>query len=183
MYSDLHRQRAHPFHQSPAVMSRYNCSREKPTLVLRNTKELQDALAKHFCQGKSQLHLVIEECKHDEEEDLLGLYNLSKLFHLGAASLENLTISYFAQNEDDSQNPVRLMILVNLMNQLDWDTCKLVDINLNINYLQDDLRLQLIEDLPVIVRIHGKMVVSQNLADQSKLDAVTDSYSYLKDCI
>lgn len=183
MYSDLHPQRAELFPRPPGMIPSYSLTREKPIFVLRNSKELQDDLSKHLYQGESQLHLVIEESKQDEQEYLLGLYNISKMVQLGKFPLENLTISYHAENEDDSQNPVRLMILVNLMNQLDWETCKLVDINLNINYLQDDLRLQLIEDLPVIVRIHGKMLVSRSSADQPKLDAVADSYSYLKDYI
>lgn len=183
MYSKFHRQRAEHFHGPLKMPSSHRFTSQKPIFILRNTKELQDAITKHSCLNKSQLHLVIEECKQDEADCLLGLYNVSKKFCLGKLSLDNLTITYNADNDDDSQNPVRLMILVNLMNQLDWETCKFVDINLNINYLEEDPRLQLIEDLPVIVRIHGKMLVSQNSAEHPELDALANSYSYLKDYI
>lgn len=183
MYSEIHRERTSHFHTAPAKVLAYNCAQEKPTLVIRNTHELQDAIAKYSCHGESHIHIMIEESEEDEEEDLLSLYNITKLFHPGTLGLENLTISYNAQNADDSQNPVRLMILVNLLGQIDWDVCKFVDINLNVNYLEDDRRLLLIEDLPVIVRIHGKMLVPQHSVDRSKLEAVADSYSYLKDYI
>lgn len=152
----------------------------KLTLTVRVCNDLRSVFAKMATLQLSELHLIIEEQHPNHDHELMRLYQLFKHCNLLQHPLTTFTVSYHAQNEDDLHNSVRLMTLVGLLNQLDWNLCKNVVLDLHINYLHDDPRLELIEELPVVLNIQGeKCAADEVLVDQAQLKMLAQSYSYL----
>lgn len=171
---------ARPFRRRSCSRDDYSCKQETPVLVIQNTTDLQEALEKFTLLNNSLLHLVVRESQQDCDDELLALYNLSKKCRLDTFLLRSVSITYHAHNNDDSHNPIRLMTIVNLLNQLDWNSCNLVRVDLHINYLHEDPRLKLIEDLPVIITVHGKTLLSKDVSEDAKLSSIAQSYPYLE---
>lgn len=153
----------------------------KLTLTIRASNDLKAVFSKMATLHLEELNLIIEESADDHDHELMRLYQLMKLCNLLVHPLKTFTVTYHAQNEDDLHNSVRLMSLVGLLNQLNWNLCTNVVLNLHINYLHDDPRLELIEELPVTLNIHGEKCCEDDvLIDQGKLKLLSQSYSYLE---
>ncbi|SGZ50118.1 CIC11C00000005011 [Sungouiella intermedia] len=170
--------------KNAADLMEQNCAGlAKLTLTIRSTNDLQQVFAKMSQLHLRELHLIIEEAVDDQHE-LMRLYQLIKLCNLLGLPLESFSITYHADNEDDLHNSVRLMAVVALLNQLNWNLCKSATLNLHINYLHDDPRLELIEELPVVLNIEGKRPSEEDVyADQVQLKMLELSFSYLKGII
>lgn len=161
-----------------------NCnSLSELSLTIRACNDLPRVFAKMRQLHLLKLHLVIEEAVGDEQE-LVRLYRLVKLCNLQGHPLESFSVTYNADNEDNLHNSVRLMAIVGLLNQLNWDVCKNATLNLNINYLRGAHLLDLMKEVPVILNIHGKEPTDEDLsADQAQLKMLELSYPYLRGTI
>lgn len=169
-----------PYKNAAPIMEKNCNSLSQLSLTIRACNDLPPVFAKMRLLHLRGLHLIIEEAVGDEQE-LMSLYRLVKLCSLLGHPLESFSVTYYADNEDDVHNSVRLMAIVGLLNQLNWDVCKTATLNLNINYLQGAHLLELIEELPVIMNIHGKEPTDEDLsADQAQLKMLELSYPYLR---
>lgn len=177
------------------------------TLCVRASSDIQPALAKMSRVCLKELHLIVEEeaqdqpvpkldhsiakpeCDHNEhvldrDEELMRIYQLLKQCKLLGHRLESFAVTYHAHNSDDSHNSIRVMALVGLLNQLDWDLCKHVVLNLHINYLHGDPRLELLEELPVTIHLNGETTCAHEAAmDDAQLHMLSQTYAYLEGAI
>ncbi|GEQ70483.1 hypothetical protein JCM33374_g4160 [Metschnikowia sp. JCM 33374] len=145
------------------------------------TKDSRDRICRINKMKLSELHITIVETGNNDVHELAQLYENTKLVRVGAHSLKKFSVTYQADNEDSSENSTRFMILVNLLNQLNWDMCEKTELNLHINHVEDDPRLELLEELPIHVAISGTTGHADFAAgeDVSKLPMLAKSYSYL----
>lgn len=150
----------------------------KLNLTIRVAQDLHQVFAKMATLHLSELHLHIDE-QRDCDDELMFLYQTTKHLVLGAHPLQVCSITYRAANADGRNNPVRLMTLLNLLNQLNWDRCRTVEINLDVNYIDDDPRLAVMADLPVRLAIRGKSA-SADCAAEKQVRLLAQSYAYLE---
>lgn len=170
-----------PYKNSVELME-LNCgSLQKLTLTVRACNDLKAVFAQMKEMKLAELHLIIEEQNSENEQELMRLYQLFKHCDLLAHPLVKFSVAYHANNEDELHNSVRLMTLVGLLNQLNWDQCKNVVLDLHINYLHEDPRLDLIEELPVSLHITGQNHDEEEvMVDQAQLKMLAQSYAYLE---
>lgn len=124
-----------------------------------------------------RLHLYIEESTSDELSETQSLYNYTKTLQL-PASVTSLTVTHLADNvlNENHHTHVRMMILLNLISQIDWDKCA-VTVNLHLNKLHrdDHVRLDLVRDLPV----HFNVEAHDELDDELGLESIYAKHPYL----
>lgn len=146
----------------------------KVSLTL-TTANSEDVLAKisrlHWCR----LVLAIEE---RAEADVPQLYTITKRCVLPPVA--SLSVSYHAGNTLSVNNAARLMTVANLLKQLDWLQCTRVDFNPHINYLDGDMRLELLLELPVNMTQSG---ISEPEEDAACFKLLESSYPYLSGCL
>lgn len=147
-------------------------------LTIRVSADMPAVLRKMCTLLLLELHIVVDETADADENELLRLYQLVKQCRLASHPLTTFSVTYHAQNADDSNNSVRLMALVSLLNQLNWDVCTNVQLHLHINHLSDDPRLDLVRDLPVVLKIYGDQ--EPVVVDQAQLRLLAKTYSYLE---
>ncbi|KAM9914530.1 hypothetical protein OXX69_000560 [Metschnikowia pulcherrima] len=126
----------------------------------------------------TELHLTILELGNNDLDEISQLYENTKRLGLGAHPLTACSITYRAENKDSTNNSVRLMIITNLLGQLNWRSCTKTDLSLYVNYLENDSRLDLLQDLPVNVYISG-MTAPDDPAEAVQMKMLERSYSYL----
>lgn len=172
-----------PYKNDGELMEEYCSDLSKLTLTVRACSDMRPIFVKMRLLRLRELHIDIEETVGDENE-LMRLYRLVKLCSLVGHQLEVFSVTYRANNEDDFHNSVRLMAVVGLLNQLNWNLCKSASLNLHINYLHDAAPLDLIQELPVVLNIHGKTSSDEDVAaDQAQLKMLALSYPYLEGII
>lgn len=178
MSADLHVPPAVPYKSAMAMLDEPSAI-NKLTLTVRVLKDLPHVMAKLGLLCVSELHLTIDE-RRDDDRELMQLYQATKRCALGNLPLRACSITYRASNDDSRNNPVRLMTVLNLLNQLNWAQCTKVDLALNVNYIESDPRLELLDELPMNVMLRGKTCPSEDADDDAKLAVLAKAYPYLE---
>lgn len=156
----------------------------KLSLTVRSYEYMKNVLVKMSNMELRQLNLVVDELESDESNHLACLYQVCKFCNLTNQKLEELSLTYKADNSCDNNNPARIAIITNLLNQVNWETCKTVNVNLHFNYINGDSRLNLLTELPLVLTVHG----AEESTGLSKEDArlllvIEQNYSYLGGCL
>lgn len=131
---------------------------ELPIFIIDRFTEIVTSLNKF--ETLKSLRLIIQENEGDEHDEIFQLYVLLKQMNLiNFHNLKNLSIQYIATvspyTKSNNFNTIRFMMVLNLLQQVDWDHCK-VNIHFkNINVLDDcnDVNVSLISQLPISLTI------------------------------
>lgn len=131
---------------------------------LELTEQLSESLAESPAQ--SQLNKVTR------------VYQLFKFWNLTTLDLHHLEINYTARQSHD--NSIRLMVLINLLGQINWEVCK-VQINLHLHQIEDSdwTNINLLKELPLTLNLNVS-ILEPPKTPESNLNLIYNKYSYLQ---
>lgn len=164
--------------QSHTVSGGSNPATAAPQLLL---PYLIQSISKTLPSIKS-LKIVVDEVNskllQSPSSNVTRVYQLFKYWNLTSLDLDHLEITYIADNDHD--NSIRVMIIINLLAQINWEACK-VTVNLHLQNLQEsDLTtVSLLQELPLTLNLEVDSRSSSQKSSEADLHSIYSKYSYL----
>lgn len=128
------------------------------------------------------LKIVVDEVNpkplQSPSSNVTRVYQLFKYWNLTSLDLDLLEITYIAENDHD--NSIRVMIIINLLAQINWEVCK-VTVNLHLQNLQEsDLTtVSLLQELPLTLNLEVESGSSSQKSSEADLHSIYSKHSYV----